>query len=734
LRARGADSAVPALLAFAGLLAFASLHWASLLADPPIGRALAAALVIVAGAAALLVSGARLRGATAVATWGAVGLLTAALAGLAAGLPAELLAPARWDQLGANLGDGLARIGDAEYPFAGGDEWARLVILLGLPLTGTVAALLAFRPGRPGAGPAIAGLVVLVGAFAVAAAINPHSAPLLHGLVLFALVAAWLWLPRVRRGSMLAAAALVAIAGFVVLAPAARLDAADPWLDYSEWAWERGDDPESFLWDHSYGPIDWPRSGDVVLEVESESPHYWRAAVLDEFDGYRWRIDDEPGATRHDLPAEVEGEAAVGGLDPAWTDRIDFRVASLESRFVVGAGSVIALRGIGGAEPTAAGVLLTDRRPLREDDAYSVLAYAPSPTDRQMRAAAGPYPQSLRPYTEIALPVGENLILHRQVALRGGERNPGSAVGPIFDGSPYRGLHRLARRLSAGAPTTFDAVEAIATHLRESYDYSETPPRRRYPLRAFLFRDRIGYCQQFSGAMALMLRSLGIPARVASGFSPGTPTGGGFSVSDLDAHSWVEVYFNGVGWVAFDPTPAAAPASSRLARPGAPLTIDRPGRQGVAGDARDRTGAVSPATGTGGGGVPAWLAPLAILLALALAGAAAVFSLRRRRTRGLPPGQLADAQVRELRAALRRLRRPLPAGITLLALEQRVGSARRDAIAAYAAKLRAARYARGFRPPGPGDRAAARRELSSGGGLARRLRGWRAFPPGGPSH
>src|SRR5207247_8905128 len=121
--------------------------------------------------------------------------------------------------------------------------------------------------------------------------------------------------------------------------------------------------------------------------------------------------------------------------------------------------------------------------------------------------------------------------------------------------SAYGPIGALARRLTAHTSSEYGAVRAIERHLRTRYSYNESPPRRTLPLRAFLFRDRAGYCQQFSGAMALMLRTIGIPARVAAGFSPGVPNqhGSGWLIRDLDAHSCVEVYFTGVGWVPFEP-------------------------------------------------------------------------------------------------------------------------------------------------------------------------------------
>ena len=74
------------------------------------------------------------------------------------------------------------------------------------------------------------------------------------------------------------------------------------------------------------------------------------------------------------------------------------------------------------------------------------------------------------------------------------------------------------------------------------------------PLVGFVVDTRTGYCQHFAGAMALMLRLLGIPARVAAGFVPGHYHDGTWTVTDHDAHTWVEVWFRGYGWLAFDPT------------------------------------------------------------------------------------------------------------------------------------------------------------------------------------
>src|SRR4029079_17313038 len=97
-----------------------------------------------------------------------------------------------------------------------------------------------------------------------------------------------------------------------------------------------------------------------------------------------------------------------------------------------------------------------------------------------------------------------------------------------------------------------------------NFAYSEKPRQIRGtpPLVAFVTRTRAGYCQHFAGAMALMLRYLGIPARVAAGFTSGAfdpdkndSSRGLWRVKEHKAHAWVEVWFKGYGWLPFDPTP-----------------------------------------------------------------------------------------------------------------------------------------------------------------------------------
>jgi hypothetical protein len=123
----------------------------------------------------------------------------------------------------------------------------------------------------------------------------------------------------------------------------------------------------------------------------------------------------------------------------------------------------------------------------------------------------------------------------------------------------------LARRLAAGAHTEWDVVTRVEQYLlgggRFRYTTRVPQPGPR-PLVDFLLRTHAGYCQHFAGAAALLLRLAGVPARVVVGFATGVETAPGqYTVRDLDAHEWIEVYFQGYGWVPFNPTPAADPAS-----------------------------------------------------------------------------------------------------------------------------------------------------------------------------
>jgi hypothetical protein len=123
-------------------------------------------------------------------------------------------------------------------------------------------------------------------------------------------------------------------------------------------------------------------------------------------------------------------------------------------------------------------------------------------------------------------------------------------------------IPELARKIAASSDNPFDKAVAMESYLRDNFTYTlnlRSKPGDD-PLAHFLFETRAGHCEYFASAMAIMLRTLGIPSREVNGFLPGeyNDVAGDYIVRASDAHSWVEAYFPGSGWVTFDPTPPGA--------------------------------------------------------------------------------------------------------------------------------------------------------------------------------
>jgi len=120
-------------------------------------------------------------------------------------------------------------------------------------------------------------------------------------------------------------------------------------------------------------------------------------------------------------------------------------------------------------------------------------------------------------------------------------------------------VSRLAEKITAMANNNYDRALGIKNYLRDNFGYTLAAQKISPddPIASFLFTTRKGYCEYFASAMAIMLRTLGIPARLVNGFQTGSYNryGKDFVVRARDAHSWVEVYFPHYGWIPFDPTP-----------------------------------------------------------------------------------------------------------------------------------------------------------------------------------
>jgi transglutaminase-like putative cysteine protease len=737
------------LICFAALGIVASLQWASLVSDPPATR-LVLAVVLATGAGAALAAIARLPRKRAT-RWalGAAAALAVVLGLVIVGLPARLLLPEHWGELSSNVDRSLNGLTDVPVPYAGADVWTRLVILLAAPLTVGTAAFAAFWPTRRRAAGRICALVLLVGLYLVAVSWARPGRQLAGGTLLVLLVCAWLWLPSIEIGRWSAAGIAIAAAALVAVPAAALVDPGKALIDYRHWNLLSANGI-SFRWDQSYGPLDWPQKGTLLMEVSSEKSHYWKATNLDTFDGVRWTRSTTPNVEPplgEPLKFHPKGTAPL--LDPEWVDRINFRVRDLTSDFAIGAGTTLALRRAD-ASPDPDGVWAMDQE-LHPGSSYTALVYDPKPSPIEMRAAGTEYPAAAARYVSFTLTGGSDGAQSIEAPLWGAS-GP-SSIQDQVQGTPYEDMYALARRLATGAATPYDAAHRIELYLRANYKYQQDVPNRTYPLPAFLSEDRAGYCQQFSGTMALMLRMLGIPSRVATGFAPGArdPDQNNYLVNDTDAHNWVEVYFPAIGWATFEPTPPTAPAATQLddnalgatdpALPnfndsGAQTTDPRgsdlpaPVRQsgGGASSSGDSSGPATLAVIGGGAG---------LIALLALGG----YGLRARRRDRLSPDELAEAELRELERALARLDEPLPPGTTLRGAEKRLARFGGPVAARYADALEAHRFRDpDAAPPGVAERRALRRALLSASapgsalpGPGTALRVLLAVPPGGPA-
>ncbi|KQO82542.1 hypothetical protein ASF17_05615 [Frigoribacterium sp. Leaf263] len=243
------------------------------------------------------------------------------------------------------------------------------------------------------------------------------------------------------------------------------------------------------------------------------------------------------------------------------------------------------------------------------------------------------------------------------------------------DGVP-QSVVDLAAEVTADTPNAFDAAVALQSFFRDGdFVYSEdTPVDEGYDgsgldaVQTFL-QVRSGYCVHFASSMAVMARTIGIPSRVAVGFLPGESTGFGADaerrVSSDDLHTWPELYFEGLGWVPFEPTvglgrpqsylqptgvePTAAPSADDAATP-TPSADDAPAESATPTPTTDATdpSASGSASGQAGRGLEATGLIVVALLALVLVVPSGLRAGRRRRRRSVAPPDVGLAAWREV--------------------------------------------------------------------------------------
>jgi transglutaminase-like putative cysteine protease len=651
-----------------------------------------------------------------------------------AGIPVSWLYRVRVDAIANGVGDGLAALPGVLVPYLGVNPWVRIVIALG-PALLLLGAALAVCIGAPSELRRAAAALQLSALVVIPSMVMHPVLPYLQGLLLFALVAAFMWGERIvsrRSGAALAVIAAAALIATLLAPPLARHH---PWFNYQSLAGSLSPaHVETFDWTQRYGPYDWPRDGRTVMTIKARRADYWKAENLDVFDGFAWSNAQGPVTGSPPAPTRTELRR--------WTQQITVTMQAMRSTAVIAAGAALRPQQIDAAiAPGKSAGTWTANQPLAPGSTYTVATYSPAPSRAQLQAiSATAYPDAaLADYRIVGLPpVRGNANIRPQVEFppfhSGGPvlnmAEPYGAIGAkLVRQSGYARAYSLASSLAARSATPYQFVTAVERYLLpvNGFSYDEHIPVYRYPLESFLFSSRRGYCQQFAGAMALLLRMGGVPARVATGFTSGVYDSATheYVVSDRDAHAWVEVWFPRYGWVRFNPTPASAPAISG----GGSLFAGASGRHRSTNPVTARRGAAGAhPSGHKGAGFGSG-SPVAVLIVLPALALVLLAALAAAWLRGGRAG--ADQLVTELERALARCGRPASGGLTLHALERRFRES--PGAALYLRRLRLARYgAVSELPTGP-ERRALRAQLASGLGIAGWVRAWWALPPRRPA-
>lgn len=283
---------------------------------------------------------------------------------------------------------------------------------------------------------------------------------------------------------------------------------------------------------------------DVVMRVRAPEPAFWRGQTFAQFDGRRWYADDEIGSLRQGPIVDVP--SSVGNIRLAPDIEVDEFVQTYYF------------------EDDLPNVVFHAERPIQvfiESDVWVR-------PDGAMRAATT-LPDgsvytvvSARPRVDADRLIGQGNVSARltpfgQQALRDYLEVPPTTTAETI---------ALADQLAAGQQSTYEVVRAYERWLAANVEYdlrAPLPDSGEDAVHDFLFDSRRGFCEQIASALTVMLRTQGVPARLATGYIPGERdlVTGVFEVKASDAHAWVEVWFPETGWQSFDPT-AVVPLSA----------------------------------------------------------------------------------------------------------------------------------------------------------------------------
>ncbi len=462
------------------------------------------------------------------------------------------------------------------------------------------------------------------------------------------------------------------------------------WQDWKEW------DPFGpgsgggtvFNWRQNYPRLLDPGNNEPVMRVTSPLPTYWKATTLEAFTGNGWasnatfsyRVPDGVGPRSIHVPElRPPGDEVI----------LRFELSGVTTSYLFSGGRPTSLT-LDSPNPVWAsetGALSTSRT-IEPPMSYRLTAVIPRVRPEQLVGLGKDYPSDYRE-AYLMLPMFPAEQVRQNPSL---EQEWNTTWSPRYENDEFRDIYALNRTIVGDATDPYEQTIRIERYLRTHFRYSLLVPPSPFssPIAAFLFDTHTGYCQHFAGAMALLLRLNGIPSRVAVGFITGnlvdTQT---YEVTTNNAHSWVEAYFPGQGWLPFDPTPGRALplAGASSTSPGFtdPFPHDKPNTGATTAptvpDARDRLREDVRAPGAKTAGVSVLsrvLVPLAGALALAAILAAWAALRRRVRERGLHRGTAAErlaASVRLLRADLADWGLPVTNASTLDEVAVMAGSA-----------------------------------------------------------
>jgi protein-glutamine gamma-glutamyltransferase len=267
-----------------------------------------------------------------------------------------------------------------------------------------------------------------------------------------------------------------------------------------------------------------------VAEVPTNSPQLWRIGFLGNYDGTTWTalatVPVAPAVTAggYDVRATLDDGGPVTNTTRGYTVRL--LPGFTNSALAPGHPQVIAMP-VGTVTSLSYGQLLFNGSP----ESYTVNSTAVPDASATEAVSTSVLPKDLSPaWTALPPTVSQR-------------------------------TRDLAARITVGANARAIQVRAIERYLAATYRYtldSAVPPPGSDAVDHFLFEAHEGFCEQFAAAEVVLLRSLGVPARIATGFSGGELASGHRLLRAANAHAWVEVYLPGIGWAPSDPTPPSA--------------------------------------------------------------------------------------------------------------------------------------------------------------------------------